>query len=975
MNNDAQKYKATTPYMGSRAGYDFEMKQAKCLPIYQERHVARSDHTTSFYPALQNLQTSRYNQQQSNYLSKCHRQGTVPSKICSFNSTSSLNEDSSPLVNIKITSTFSLNPNILINPTDTEQNRLKFEFGAKRKLLSSFPVLWQPENQMKNAMANHNQSQPASFTMPDNINAKGGFQIPAIHFDANHRQQEYTHLETGQEISAEYPAKILNQKLPYHPYICHGRAGASRFLHQDCGIDPTKTELQPERNDLHEQISNHFPQKIENGLCRRNKNPNMKSPQTAPIRNKKCSGSVEKYQQDTGKSLSFVTIERTEQAQASDESIATDMMTRGMPSSLSTNSGVHHLPVVSSTHGVSNAQRRLVGYTGKMQLQKLYPENFPKLKLNNEIEEPQESANLLYSWDGTNTSTATVLLKDMDKVGQMKTLGKSVNTRRKFPSTQILFTPEPELFENVVKELGLENDEEPVVKIPNYFLDFSIECTQNNPLTLINSSSPLVLNETSQPDCCPIQKKQTPLEYTKLKGVVTKESPNAPRGGEPPKKRALSFLRKPSSQDSQVSQVFAGAAPVNDLPPQSSDRIPPGSKENDQQNGPLSTTALTKIYKRVGGAHPSIKPTEDFTRLLPPSPRELGCEYPTRQGFVVHSTDKDQQPQVKEKTPCFNGESEGENRVNSSNLPQRRFQTVQDNSVKDNTNMLSETESLKSISFKAEKSLNYLSNEHCSVNGSFDKRITSTCTKTSVGENVTAVEFYEGRKHQCEVCGRAFSRSNTLITHKRIHTGDRPFPCDLCGKAFRQLGNLTRHKLTHTAVKPHACPKCNKCFSRSSNLNTHLRTHSNYKPFLCDFCGKGFHQKVDMKIHRYMHTGEKPHKCGTCGRGFKQLTHLKYHTRTHSAERLYKCQHCGKGFNQKGNLQAHIYGHTGNRPYRCDICGKGFTLTSTLNTHKRIHAPDKPFKCEFCDKAFYQKNALKTHYISSHPYTDGMCLL
>lgn len=230
-------------------------------------------------------------------------------------------------------------------------------------------------------------------------------------------------------------------------------------------------------------------------------------------------------------------------------------------------------------------------------------------------------------------------------------------------------------------------------------------------------------------------------------------------------------------------------------------------------------------------------------------------------------------------------------------------------------------------------------------------------------------------RYTCDVCDKSFSRSNTLTTHKQIHTGDKPFICEQCGRAFRQPGNLTRHRLTHTTVKPYVCRQCNKAFNRASNLHTHMRTHTNYKPFICDFCGKGFHQKIDMKIHRYTHTGEKPHKCDKCGRGFKQLTHLTYHLRTHSEMRLYQCEYCGKGFNQKGNLQAHIYGHTGERPFKCQICGKGFTLASTLNTHKRTHAPKKPFQCQFCSKAFYQKNALKTHYIASHPYANGVSLL
>ncbi|XP_038052588.1 zinc finger protein 239-like [Patiria miniata] len=230
------------------------------------------------------------------------------------------------------------------------------------------------------------------------------------------------------------------------------------------------------------------------------------------------------------------------------------------------------------------------------------------------------------------------------------------------------------------------------------------------------------------------------------------------------------------------------------------------------------------------------------------------------------------------------------------------------------------------------------------------------------------------KKYICDICGKGFSRSNTLVTHKRIHTGDKPFTCELCGRAFRQPGNLTRHRLTHTTVKPYVCQQCGKAFNRASNLHTHMRTHTNYKPFTCQYCGKGFHQKIDMKIHSYTHTGEKPHKCKKCGRGFKQLTHLTYHLRTHSDVKMYTCAYCGKGFNQKGNLQAHIYGHTGERPYHCEVCSKGFTLASTLNTHRRTHADKKPYACQYCGKDFYQKNALKSHMIASHPYTGDSLL-
>ncbi|XP_068735134.1 zinc finger protein OZF-like [Montipora capricornis] len=268
-----------------------------------------------------------------------------------------------------------------------------------------------------------------------------------------------------------------------------------------------------------------------------------------------------------------------------------------------------------------------------------------------------------------------------------------------------------------------------------------------------------------------------------------------------------------------------------------------------------------------------------------------------------------------------------------------------------------------------------LSSEDASNTSTDGERVSAGTASQNKAVNRRRPSSNKKYRYNCDVCGKSFSRSNTLITHKRIHTGDKPFICEQCGRAFRQPGNLTRHRLTHTTVKPYVCLQCNKAFNSASNLHTHMRTHTNYKPFICDFCGKGFRDKSVMRIHRYTHTGERPHKCDKCGRSFRQLIHLKLHLRTHSDMRLYHCEYCGKGFNQKGSLQAHIYRHTGKRPFKCQICGKGFTLASTLNTHKRTHAPKKPFQCQFYTKAFYQKNALKTHYIASHPFANGVSLL
>ncbi|KAM5291965.1 zinc finger protein 445-like [Ctenodactylus gundi] len=51
--------------------------------------------------------------------------------------------------------------------------------------------------------------------------------------------------------------------------------------------------------------------------------------------------------------------------------------------------------------------------------------------------------------------------------------------------------------------------------------------------------------------------------------------------------------------------------------------------------------------------------------------------------------------------------------------------------------------------------------------------------------------------HKCSLCGKVFSKTSQLISHKRFHTRERPFKCRECGKTFRWTSNLARHMKKH----------------------------------------------------------------------------------------------------------------------------------------------------------------------------------
>ena len=105
----------------------------------------------------------------------------------------------------------------------------------------------------------------------------------------------------------------------------------------------------------------------------------------------------------------------------------------------------------------------------------------------------------------------------------------------------------------------------------------------------------------------------------------------------------------------------------------------------------------------------------------------------------------------------------------------------------------------------------------------------------------------------CSHCGETFSKKWKLNVHEKQHE-DRKLQvsCPICHKVMRGAIALKKHiNMVHETKRQYMCDHCNKMFKRKETLLVHRRIHTGEKPFVCSHCDYSSETKGNLKAHTW----------------------------------------------------------------------------------------------------------------------------
>ncbi|XP_070800584.1 zinc finger protein 646 [Pituophis catenifer annectens] len=264
--------------------------------------------------------------------------------------------------------------------------------------------------------------------------------------------------------------------------------------------------------------------------------------------------------------------------------------------------------------------------------------------------------------------------------------------------------------------------------------------------------------------------------------------------------------------------------------------------------------------------------------------------------------------------------------------------------------------------------------------------------------------------HICHHCGLAFPTVAGLQTHTVQHSSggehlegvaegtDPPVPiqrlykCELCGKSYRHSGSLINHKQTHQ-MGDFNCLLCSKHFQNVASLKSHLRGHQRPRRGLSETLvimneetetEAGAAMPMVLSLAEELRDSCSVLEKDATANGCQSQSQVSSPLPDDSEGLPYVCEQCGLGFDQAKNLIDHQQTHQAGI-YQCSLCPKEYPTLLALKHHFHRHAKatassqnnpeghteEQLFLCSLCGMIFPSEESLQHHHSLLHKEGEG----
>ncbi|XP_041091100.1 zinc finger protein 1035 [Polyodon spathula] len=233
----------------------------------------------------------------------------------------------------------------------------------------------------------------------------------------------------------------------------------------------------------------------------------------------------------------------------------------------------------------------------------------------------------------------------------------------------------------------------------------------------------------------------------------------------------------------------------------------------------------------------------------------------------------------------------------------------------------------------------------------------------------------------CPYCFMKFRQNGSLVTHIRVHTGEKPFVC-ACSTAFHRKDYLLKHAKICKEARPFRCENCHQDFSRTDLLKRHLRRCGAPTPKGGAPQAEGGPAKVKeepqneddwLKIYSkntvlVINSGPKATGTGvlqtrfSCKVGDQQDCELEAPAPSSSpSSSSSEPRHSPRRAEKRYGLDLASPSETPRKKLECSLCGESFDLHKQLQRHKREHSGLGPYRCAQCPRTFHYPSDLMRH--------------